>query len=63
MYFAGFFFDGFGAVRREGFSLIEILSPCPVYWRMNSVDSLKFIDEQMSKTFPLGIFKDWDSQN
>ena len=50
-------------IQGKGFSLIEILSPCPVYWRMNSVDSLKFIDEQMSKTFPLGIFKDWDSQN
>jgi len=50
-------------IQEKGFSLIEILSPCPVYWRMNSVDSLKFIDEEMSKTFPLGIFKDWDSQN
>ena len=50
-------------IQEKGFSLIEILSPCPVYWRMNSVESLKFIDEEMSKTFPLGIFKDWDSQN
>ena len=50
-------------IQEKGFSLIEILSPCPVYWRMTSVESLKFIDEEMAVTFPLGIFKDWDSQN
>ncbi len=50
-------------IQEKGFSLIEILSPCPVYWRMSSVESLKFIDEEMAVTFPLGIFKDWDSQN
>ena len=49
--------------QNKGFSLIEILSPCPVYWRMSSVESLKFIDEEMTKAFPLGIFKDWESQN
>ena len=55
---------GFEAqIQGKGFSLIEILSPCPVYWRMSSVESLKFIDEEMAVTFPLGIFKDWDSQN
>ena len=50
-------------IQGKGFSLIEILSPCPVYWRMTSVESLKFIDEEMAVTFPLGIFKDWESQN
>ncbi len=50
-------------IQKKGFSLIEILSPCPVYWRMSSVESLKFIDEEMVKAFPLGIFKDWESQN
>ncbi len=50
-------------IERKGFSLIEILSPCPVYWRMSSVESLKFIDEEMSVTFPLGIYKDWENQN
>ncbi|ODS32024.1 MAG: pyruvate:ferredoxin-oxoacid:ferredoxin oxidoreductase, beta subunit [Candidatus Scalindua rubra] len=50
-------------IQEKGFSLIEILSPCPVYWRMSSIESLKFIDEEMSTTFPLGVFKDWESQN
>jgi 2-oxoglutarate ferredoxin oxidoreductase subunit beta len=50
-------------IEEKGFSLIEILSPCPVYWRMNSNDAMKFIDDNMTTTFPLGIFKDWESQN
>jgi len=50
---------GFQTQREKmGFSLIEILSPCPVYWRMDSNESMKFIDKEMTRTFPLGIVKD-----
>jgi len=47
-------------VQREklGFSLVEVLSPCPTYWRMTPVEAAGFIDEVMSKTFPLGVIKD-----
>ena len=41
-----------------GFSLVEILSPCPTNWKMTSIASCKWIDEVMSKEFPLGVFKD-----
>ncbi|MBN1471828.1 MAG: 2-oxoglutarate oxidoreductase [Syntrophaceae bacterium] len=41
-----------------GFSLIEILSPCPTNWKMTPVNSCKWIDEVMSKVFPPGVFKD-----
>ena len=41
-----------------GFSLVEILSPCPTNWKMTSIDSCKWIDDVMSKEFPLGVFKD-----
>ena len=41
-----------------GFSLVEILSPCPTNWKMSTIDSCKWIDDTMSKEFPLGIFKD-----
>ncbi|KPJ62546.1 MAG: 2-oxoglutarate oxidoreductase [Planctomycetes bacterium DG_23] len=44
----------------RGFSLVEILSPCPTYWHMDSVEAMKFIDEEMTKTFPLGVYKDWE---
>lgn len=41
-----------------GFSIVEILSPCPTNWKMSPINSCKWIDEVMSKEFPLGVFKD-----
>ncbi len=41
-----------------GFSLVEILSPCPTNWKMTPIDSCKWIDEVMAKEFPPGVFKD-----
>jgi len=38
--------------------LVEILSPCPTNWKMSPVDACNWIDEIMSKEFPLGVFKD-----
>jgi 2-oxoglutarate/2-oxoacid ferredoxin oxidoreductase subunit beta len=42
----------------KGFSMIEILSPCPTNWKMTSIEYCRWIDEVMSKQFPLGIMKD-----
>ena len=41
-----------------GFSLVEVLSPCPTNWRMSPVESWKWIDEVMTASFPLGVLKD-----
>ena len=41
-----------------GFSLVEILSPCPTNWRMNPLESWQWIDKEMTKEFPLGVIKD-----
>ena len=41
-----------------GLSLIEILSPCPTYWRMTPVEAMEWIEKEMSKVFPLKVFKD-----
>jgi 2-oxoglutarate ferredoxin oxidoreductase subunit beta len=41
-----------------GFSLVEILSPCPVNWRMDPLESWQWIDKVMTKEFPLGVIKD-----
>ena len=41
-----------------GFSLVEILSPCPVNWKMDTLESWQWIDEEMTKVFPLGVIKD-----
>jgi 2-oxoglutarate ferredoxin oxidoreductase subunit beta len=41
-----------------GFSLVEVLSPCPTNWKMDTVESCKWIDEVMAVHFPLGVLKD-----
>ena len=41
----------------EGMSLVEVLSPCPTYWRMSPVEAMKWIDKKMTKAFPLGKIK------
>jgi len=41
-----------------GFSLVEILSPCPTNWRMTPIESWQWIDREMMKQFPLGVIKD-----
>ena len=41
-----------------GYSLVEILSPCPVNWKMSIPESWQWIDEEMAKVFPPGLIKD-----
>jgi len=41
----------------KGFSLVEVLSPCPTIWQKTPLDSMKWIDEEMAKEFPLGVIK------
>ncbi|MDR3185733.1 MAG: 2-oxoglutarate oxidoreductase [Christensenellaceae bacterium] len=42
----------------KGFSLVEMLSTCPTNWGMTAVDSAAFVKNEMTKIFPLGVFKD-----
>jgi 2-oxoglutarate ferredoxin oxidoreductase subunit beta len=41
-----------------GFSLVEILSPCPTNWKMSPLEAWQWIDKEMTKVFPLGVIKD-----
>jgi 2-oxoglutarate ferredoxin oxidoreductase subunit beta len=41
-----------------GFSLVEILSPCPTNWKMTPLESWQWVDTVMTKEFPLGLIKD-----
>ena len=41
----------------RGFSFVEILSMCPVNWKTNTVDSLAYVDKNMTSVFPLGEIK------
>ena len=49
--------------EKRGFSLVEILSPCPTYWHMEPAQAMRHIDEVMSKTFPLGVYRDWETES
>jgi len=44
-------------INKIGFSLVEILSPCPTYWGVSPVDAPGWIKENMLKVFPLGRLK------
>ena len=41
----------------EGLALVEVLSPCPVYWRMTPAKAMEWIENEMTKVFPLGRLK------
>jgi 2-oxoglutarate ferredoxin oxidoreductase subunit beta len=45
-------------IEGKGFSLVEILSSCPTQWKLSPIDSLRWIDENMVKAFPPGVFVD-----
>ncbi len=45
-------------INKRGFAMVEILSPCPTNWKMSPVQAWKWVDEEMTKIFPLGVFKD-----
>ena len=45
-------------VKGLGFSLIEVLSPCPTIWKMGAVESQHWVRDVMEKTYPLGVFCD-----
>jgi 2-oxoisovalerate ferredoxin oxidoreductase beta subunit len=45
-------------VRGLGFSLVEVLSPCPTIWKMSPVDAQKWVRDVMEKTYPLGVLRD-----
>ena len=45
-------------VRGLGFSLIEVLSPCPTIFKMNPVDAQHWVRDVLTKTFPVKVILD-----
>ena len=41
-----------------GFTLVEILSPCPTIWKMQPTEAHRFITDSMVPVFPLKVFRD-----
>jgi 2-oxoisovalerate ferredoxin oxidoreductase beta subunit len=50
------------AIRNQmdglGFSLVEIVSPCPTVWKMDPLDAQRYVREELVKVFPPGVFRD-----
>ena len=44
--------------EKRGFSFVEILSPCPVNWKMEPVAALTWLAENMEPIFPVKVFRD-----
>ncbi len=40
-----------------GLGLVEVLSPCPTYWRMPPAKAMEWVEKEMTKVFPLGRLK------
>jgi len=45
-------------INKKGFSLVEFLSGCPINLKMKADEMNTFLNEKMSKYFPLGVYKD-----
>jgi 2-oxoisovalerate ferredoxin oxidoreductase beta subunit len=45
-------------VDGKGFSLVEVLSPCPVGWKLEPAQAKEWLTEHLIPNFPLGVFKD-----
>jgi 2-oxoisovalerate ferredoxin oxidoreductase beta subunit len=41
-----------------GFSMVEILSPCPTIMKMEPTAARRWVGETLTKQFPLGVFRD-----
>lgn len=44
-------------MERKGFSLVEILSPCPTNWGMSPKEAVDWLEHHMIPYFPLGELK------
>ncbi len=49
-------------IAGKGFSMVELLSSCPTNWGMTPTQAADFVKDEMTKVFPLGVFKDVDKE-
>jgi len=45
-------------LNQEGFAMVEVLSACPTNWRMTPLRAGQWIQEEMMRYFPLGVFRE-----
>ncbi len=46
-----------------GFSLVELVSTCPTWWRMKPLEAFKWLEDEMLSQYPLQVFVDKTEQN
>ncbi len=44
--------------KKQGFSIVEVLSTCPTNWGLTPVESLDWMRDNMMPYYPLGVYKD-----
>jgi 2-oxoglutarate ferredoxin oxidoreductase subunit beta len=44
-------------MRGEGFTMVEVLSPCPTNWSMDPIQAVEWLENNMIPVFPLGEIK------
>ncbi len=44
--------------QKLGYSIIEVVSPCPTNWGLDPVSALQWLRENMLEYYPLGVYKD-----
>lgn len=42
----------------KGFSMVEIVTSCPTNWGLSPLKALDFLQENMLKEYPLGVYRD-----
>ena len=47
----------------KGFSLIEVLSPCPTNWKLSPVQAMEKIKNETELVFPVGVYVDRGGAN
>ncbi len=45
-------------IEGRGYSLVEVLSMCPTDWKLTPKQAVDFVNNEMKKVFPLGVYKD-----
>jgi len=45
-------------VKGLGFSLVEVLSPCPTGWKQEPLDAQRWVRDVMAKVYPVQVFRD-----
>jgi 2-oxoglutarate ferredoxin oxidoreductase subunit beta len=48
-------------IDNKGYSIVEVLSACPVQWGKTPVEALEWIRTDMMPVYPLGVYKDVDN--